>query len=334
VCRTSLRNITRIALCTILVVLFLAACATPTPSSEAQQVKPSPTSPPAPTGETEPAPTISSSTEEATEEPTAVPTEAPTGAPPTEPPSEPAAAPLPPERQAVSFEAADGQALDGYYYAADANPAPLIVLMHWAPGDASHWEEIAYWLQNRGLSGASGGSDPWSDPSWFPALRDGRSYAVFTFTFRQCGGGDGCQSFEPEGWLDDATAAMATARELDGVDPDRVIAIGASIGSDGAVDACGDGCLGALALSPGSYLGVPFAEAASILDRGDPPRPVWCLAAEGDGESAPTCEGASGSLYRAIIYPGNDHGMMLIRPESEPDVLGLVLEFLEQTLNS
>jgi len=332
--RTSSGNITHIAVCAILVVLFLAACATPTPSPEAERVNASPTSPPAPTGEAEPTRTILPPTEEPPEEPTTVPTEAPTEVPPTEPPSEPTAAPLPADRQTVSFEASDGQALEGYYYPADVNPAPLVVLMHWAPGDASHWEEIAYWLQNRGLGGASGGSGPWFDPSWFPAQPDGRSYAVFTFTYRQCGGSGGCQSFEPEGWLDDARAAMATARELDGVNPDMVIAIGASIGSDGAVDACGDGCLGALALSPGSYLGVPFAEAVSTLDGGDAPRPVWCLAAEGDGESAPTCEGASGSLYRSIVYPGNDHGMMLIKPGLEPGVLDLVLDFLEQTLNS
>ena len=331
--RTSAGPIFGVALCTVSAMLVFAGCATtPTPTRTAEQGKASPTARPAQTEEAAPATTTAPATHAPADEPTPALTEAPTAVPPTEAPAETAAEPLPPERQPISFEAADGQALEGYYYPAVTNPAPLIVVMHWAPGDASHWTEVAYWLQNRGLGGSADASDPWNDPSWFPSLPEARSYAVFAFTFRQCGGGGGCQGFEPDGWLEDAEAAMATARELDGVDPDMVVAIGASIGSDGAVDACGEGCRGALALSPGSYLGVPFAEAVSILDGADPPRPVWCLAAEGDGESAPTCEGASGDLYRSFIYEGSAHGMMLIRPESEPDVLGLILGFLELTL--
>jgi hypothetical protein len=155
------------------------------------------------------------------------------------------------------------------------------------------------------------------------------SYAVFTFTFRQCGWGEGCQSFEPAGWLQDAQAAVAAARGLEGVAPHLLVTIGASIGSDGAVDACSESCLGAMSLSPGGYLGVPFADAVADLDSADPPRPVWCLAAEGDGESAPTCASATGSLYRSITYTGSAHGMQLIEPAADPNVLELVLEFLE-----
>jgi hypothetical protein len=125
---------------------------------------------------------------------------------------------------------------------------------------------------------------------------------------------------------------VATARELDGVDPDSLVTIGASIGSDGAVDACTSGCLGALALSPGSYLGVPFADAVVMVSNEDSPKPVWCAAAEGDGESAQTCSGASGTAYRTFIYEGGAHGMMLIQPSMDPDVLELVLEFVDLAL--
>ena len=263
---------------------------------------------------------------------TLTPTDAPAEAPPTAEPTEAAAEPLPAAPQTIMFAAADGQVLEGTYYPAGRYPAPVVVLMHWAPGDASHWAEVAYWLQNRGQGGTEPSSDPWRDPSWFPEMPDGASYAVFTFTFRGCGGGNGCQSFDPDGWRQDALAAMRTAQDLEGVDPGQAVAIGASIGSDGAADACGDGCLGAMSLSPGSYLGVPFKDAVAAVDGADPPRPVWCLAAEGDGDSASTCESASGALYRSIIYEGNDHGMMLLRPGTDPNALELILEFLAMTL--
>jgi hypothetical protein len=232
--------------------------------------------------------------------------------------------PLPPDPQKVEFEAEDGQKLMGTYYPAAVNPAPLVVLMHWAPSDETSWVAIAPWLQNRGLEIAPGGQ-PWLDPSWFPPMLEGRSFAVFSFTFRECEGG--CGSFEPEGWLLDAKAAVQTAKELDGVDPEQIATIGASIGADGAPDACGEGCLGAFSFSPGSYLTVPYDEAVTALDGAG--KPVWCLAAEGDPESAPACQSASGDHYRMEIYSGTPHGMMLVRPDIEPNTLELVLEFLQ-----
>jgi dienelactone hydrolase len=232
--------------------------------------------------------------------------------------------PLPPDPQRVEFQAEDGQELMGTYYPAATNPAPMVVLMHWAPGDQTEWPAIAAWLQNRGLEIGAGGA-PWLDSSWFPPMLEGQSFAVFAFTFRGCVGG--CSSFQPEGWLLDAKAAMKTASELDGVDPTRMVAIGASIGSDGAADACGGGCLGALSLSPGSYLGVGYDEAVAAIDGAG--NPAWCLAAEGDETSALACRSATGEQYRMEIYPGSEHGMELIDPDIDPSVLGLFLEFLE-----
>lgn len=108
--------------------------------------------------------------------------------------------------------------------------------------------------------------------------------------------------------------------------------MGASIGADGAPDGCllynqeaGSGCVGALALSPGNYLGMNYAETVTGLA----PHPNWCLASESDGESAPTCASASGDHYRSQIYPGGDHGMMLIAPGLDPLPMILIQEFLE-----
>ena len=279
--------------------------------------------------------------------PTALPTEppSPTPEPPTETPSPtavPTLEPLPPEPQEIEFQAADGQTLSGTYYPAAVNPAPMIVLMHWAPGDQRDWIEIAYWLQNRGLGGQSANPEgvPWLDPSWFPPLPsewEEQSFAVFTFTFRGCEGG--CSSFEPDGWLLDAQAAMETARGLGGVDPQRLVAAGASIGADGAPDGCfwlnqqyENSCLGGFSFSPGSYLTVPYADAVDALGAEQPPKPDWCLFAEEDADSAAACQSAAGDHYRMVQYDGSPHGMRLIDPAVEPNALQLLLEFIGLSL--
>jgi hypothetical protein len=245
---------------------------------------------------------------------------------------------FPPDAQTVEFQSLDGQPLIGTYYPSAENPAPLVVLMHWAPGDQNDWIEIAYWLQNRGLGGdtSNPGNVPWLDPTWFPPMFDDESYAVFTFTFRGCEGG--CGSFDRDAWLMDAQAAMEAARELEGVDSERIIAIGASIGADGAPDGCswlnveaGGNCLGSFSLSPGDYLTVPYAEVVNTLGAEEPPKPAWCLYSEADGPSAGSCQAASGDHYRTFSYPGNLHGMRLIDPDVEPGAMGLMLEFLQLT---
>ena len=260
----------------------------------------------------------------------------PTPIPPTETPlPEPTLEPLPPEPQDITFEAEDGQILPGRYYPASVNPAPMIVLMHWAPGDMECWNEIAFWLQNRGLNGTSPnvGALPWLDPTWFPPMFEGQSFAVFTFTFRGCAGG--CSSFDRDGWRMDALAAMKTARELEGVDPTRLASLGASIGADGPPDACGPlnaefggTCLGALSLSPGSYLNVPYASAVDVMEMLEPPRPVWCFYSLDDTTATETCKSASGDHYQLFEWIDFGHGMRLLRPEVEPSAFQLILDWL------
>jgi dienelactone hydrolase len=119
---------------------------------------------------------------------------------------------------------------------------------------------------------------------------------------------------------------------LEGVDPTRIVTVGASIGADGAVDACGDGCLGAISLSPGGYLNIPYPEAVELLRTDQPPKPVLCLAAERDIDSFNACKSAQGGHYTSVLYPGAAHGLSLINPESDPETLDLILNFLDSIL--
>jgi hypothetical protein len=156
------------------------------------------------------------------------------------------------------------------------------------------------------------------------------SIAVFAFDFRGYGESEAGKGFE--NLAKDAQAAFKAAAGLEGVDPNRMAALGASIGADGAPDGCqlhnqetGGGCVGALSLSPGDYLGMQYSTVVNDLD----PIPVWCLAGELD-PSTKTCESASGESYRSVIYPGTrEHGMTLIMPEFDPQPLVLIQEFIE-----
>ena len=268
-------------------------------------------------------------------------------------PEEPSLPPLPSERQAVEIITADGRTLEGYYYPAASNPAPIVVLMHWAGGDMEDWREIAPWLQNRanevggaGVAAAPAAlaSDPWLDPSWFPPMPPEISFGVLIFNFGDFGNSES-GNIDAGAWAEDARAPMAAAAELDGVDPQRMAALGASIGADGAVDGCYlynmdnsvEDCQGALSLSPGDYRTQEFtyAEAVEFLD--DLSKPVWCLSATGDVYSYATCESAQGDHYLRIYYPNDFHGMDLVRPDYLPtdpplgvDTLVIIQDFLEE----
>ncbi len=278
---------------------------------------------PVPTATTAP-PTITSEPPPDATETAAVPTE--TAVPPTATPLPP----LPPDPQPIEFQTEDGVTLAGTYYPAAVNPAPVVVLMHWAGGDQTDWQYVgmAAWLQNRGLDvPAAPGAKAFDTPYAFPPLPENQSYAVFTFDFR--GYGESGADKNQEDHVLDARAAYATARELPGIDPERVVGIGASIGSDAVVDGCTGDCQAALSLSPGSYLGVTYADAVTVVD--DLGKPVWCVAAEDDETAVATCQSASGEQYQTTIYPNGGHAMALFRVENnlEPPIENVILDFLQ-----
>ena len=241
----------------------------------------------------------------------------------------------------MEFTTSDGRTLKGTYFPASFSPAPMVVMMHWAPGDQSDMRELAFWLQNRGLSEFQADnppSRPWLDPSWFPQLGEERSYGVFTFTFDGCEGG--CNSFDREKWQLDAQAAVQTAYTLEGVDPTRIVTVGASIGADGAADGCiylnseyPGSCQGAFSLSPGDYLTLSYADVIEQLHSLEPAAITYCLYATGDPESAAVCQPLPESEAGKIIaYETNFHGMLLVQPNLEHDTLGLMIEFLDVTV--
>ncbi len=123
----------------------------------------------------------------------------------------------------------------------------------------------------------------------------------------------------------DARASLEYARTLEGVDPDQVIAIGASIGADGAIDSCAavlefdpDACLGALSLSPGNYLGPSYPDMVTALGANDPPRPAWCLFDKNEADSIVCTQASGDDYYQESWSNGNLHGMHLITPNLNP----------------
>jgi dienelactone hydrolase len=291
-----------IVLC-VLIMVSVAACAapaeTPAASPESEQESQSeaqPTDIP-PTA----APTETAEPEAAAEEP-------------MEPTQEPVETAVPSEPQRIEFEADDGTPLVGLYWAPTTEPAPGVLLMHWAPGTKEDWIEIATALQ----AGAS------SDLA--PGVQLTHGYAVFAFDFRGHGESGGQQGREAN--IGDALTALALFRTMAGVDPDHIAMVGASIGSDAAVDSCGEGCVTAVSLSPGGFLGVAYPDAVAALEN----VPVLCVAAEGDGVSPQACrdgEAAAQAEYQVQIYSGNAHGMaMFDLTDQTPLLVDLLFEWL------
>jgi hypothetical protein len=238
----------------------------------------------------------------------------------------------------VVFFSEDDVEIKGRFFPSAYLDQPVIILMHWYQGDQRGWEEIAYWLQNRGNNGIQAGA-PWLDPSWFPTLPSKSSYNVLTFTFRNCDGG--CSQPTHKDWLLDARASLEAVRSLEGVDPDRVITIGASIGGDAAISSCLDAnkggqqfCLGTLSFSPGSYLGESYPDLVTQLGRIAPPRPAWCFYDRSDPNSD-VCQVVDGNHFRAEGWQGgNLHGMHLITSTLEPLPLSLLVDFIEMVIES
>jgi len=244
---------------------------------------------------------------------------------------------LDPEPIDVNFTTEDGVELDGLYYPAAENPAPLIILVHWARGDMTEWEPIAYWLQDRGLLIRTPDyNNSWKSSDWFPENKLEVPLGVLVFTLRDCQGG--CQSYSPEEWLLDIEAVMKKAAQLQGIDKDRIITAGASIGADGALYGCAwmnrsgfGSCIGSFSLSPASLLTLPYDEVANQLIGAEPPSPVYCLFGLRDDASVETCSDIEGLIPVDYGYIEN-HGFELFQPGQSIDPLVLLYEFIDISL--
>jgi dienelactone hydrolase len=229
----------------------------------------------------------------------------------------------------VEFQTEDGVTLVGYYYPAAANPAPVVVLMHWAGGDQKDWLAVGMvsWLQNRGAPIPDFDRSDFDTPYPFPSLAEGTSFAVFTFDFRGYGESGGKTSRREH--ILDARAAYQAAAGLEGVDSSKIAGIGASIGADAVVDGCVN-CIGALSLGPGAWLQEPYASAVKLMD--DAGKPVWCVAAQDAPDDVKTCNSASGALYKTQVYPQGGHAMTLFQAKLtlEPPIEASILDFLAQ----
>jgi hypothetical protein len=254
------------------------------------------------------------------------------------------------EPQEHQLTAADGVALVGTFYPPAGCGAPVVVLFHQFGSEKTSWTQLALWLQNRTDETVFAGgllAAPAGQYAWFPQLPEDLSFAVFAIDFR--GHGESVLAEgnpEPAGFLLDAQAALEFAKTLPNVDPNRVITIGASIGADASVDACLDlegssisadqtpnGCIGALALSPGNFLGVPYVEAVTRL--GSPPFDVsiLCIAAEQDANAPDLCMADVPENHAGVVYVGRDeHGIGLLIEGMEPDIGQVIHDFLLETL--
>lgn len=248
---------------------------------------------------------------------------------------------LMPEPQSLEFLTSDGLTLAGTFYPSADCDAPVVLLMHQFGSSKESWIEMAQWLQNRGAAGSTG---------LFPPMPDDLSLAVFTFDFRSHGESDPGEDdgIDTEGFLIDAQSALEFIKTLPGVNPDRIITMGASIGADASLDAClvleGDdisgfqenkGCIGAFAFSPGSFLDVPYVEAANRLSQPPFDLVIACAAAELDGNTADLCDSAVPGRYTSTIYTGrSEHGIALLQPGLDPDIGQVVFNFILQTIGS
>ena len=240
----------------------------------------------------------------------------------------------------LTFASGDGRELVGYFYPSWKPNAPVVVLMHQFDGNQAMWQQspLITWLQNWPSADPSLLPTPSAD-GLLPSMPPELSFAVFIFDFRGHGESlpedilqDGINVHAQE-FLMDASAAYQTARQMPGVNPQQVIGLGASIGGDAVVDTCAEGCVGAFSISPGSWLGISYGQAAqNLVSQG---KPVRCMYAVNDYPSPGTCLSITPSeTYKIFAYPGKKHGMtfVVLPRKMEADFGANLLAFLKAAI--
>jgi hypothetical protein len=236
-----------------------------------------------------------------------------------------------PAGQRITFQAGDGVELVGYYYIAPQPNSPVVILMHQhlsSQQEAWPQSELIPWLQNYPASSVDAVPTQ-SAQGKLPPMPPGIYFNVLTFDFRGHGESGGTpvayiSAEAQKGYLLDAKAAYAKAREMPNADPARIIGFGASIGADAVVDACGEGCAGAFSISPGSWLGLDWAANASRVTGAG--KPVRCMYSFNDGVTGSTCASLPVTdLYRIAGYEGKKHGQDFLVPRKMEANFGEIL---------
>jgi pimeloyl-ACP methyl ester carboxylesterase len=204
----------------------------------------------------------------------------------------------------VEIEASDGLMLVGDFYAAsteDDEPVPAILLLHMLSSNRTAWEPV------------------------LPVLVAEYQFAVLNIDMRGHGETGGSQE-----WTlaeADVQTLIDWLREQDGIDPDAVSIVGASIGSNLAIRGWSndENVATAVALSPGlDYRGVTTANAVEI----QPNRPIMLVASRNDFPSATAINDLYDltSGYAAVrMYDGNLHGTNLFRDEAITNYLAYAI---------
>ena len=191
----------------------------------------------------------------------------------------------------VTVEAADGLALVGDYYAVapleGEEDAPAVLLLHMLGSMRLLWNPL------------------------IPELT-GAGYAVLAVDMRGHGDTGGAQDWplaeaDVQVWLD-------WLRAQEGIDPDRVSLIGASIGSNLALRGMANDAavVTAVALSPGlDYRGVTTEDALETIGK----RPVYLVAGQSDRYSADSVR-TLGAAIRGDglvrFFDSSQHGTSLL----------------------
>lgn len=205
---------------------------------------------------------------------------------------DPDPSPLPPDATPVTFETADGVALDGRLF--EARSIHLIIFLHSFRGDQSDWYVLAHTLTTSGRA------------------------STLTFDFRGYGASGGDRAID-DTLVTDVAAAVAYGHELG---YRSIVLIGASMGGTAAIIAASrDPAIeGVIALSPPARFAGLDAVAA-IRER----KPLFAMiAARGDEsamDSMSTLAGTVGLIprYRSVVS-GEAHGAALLESTAGTDV--------------
>lgn len=212
------------------------------------------------------------------------------------------AEPLPAGAEAISLTTADGVALAAHYYAPAAESAPGVLLLHQRGGRKENWASFAQLLQKSG-------------------------YAVLAVDFRGHGQSKGVVNWF--GADQDVLAAFNYLKERPEVDRQRLVIIGASIGTQEAITFA--------AAHPDEVRGVAMLSTfvSGEIERAiqSYPGPVLLAATEGDTAATQVTRDLAQLVPKAevfILKNSDRHGTQMLR--SSLNIEAILLDWLEKSV--